>query len=47
MPEISEPVGSVSPKINSGDDYNHIKGRLASVITLFCSAQGHPIPVFR
>lgn len=47
VPKIPEPVGSVSPKVNSGDDYNNIKRRSETVITLFCNAQSHPIPVFR
>lgn len=43
-----EPVGSVSPKLHSGNDQKHMNGHLSSDITLMsCSAQAFPVPVFR
>ncbi|XP_070066223.1 cell adhesion molecule Dscam1 isoform X27 [Drosophila virilis] len=44
---ITEPVGSVSPKINTGEDYNHIKGRSALDLSLLCPAQAYPQPFYR
>lgn len=44
---LAEPVGSVSPKINTGDDYNHIKGKSAQDLSLLCPAQAYPQPFYR
>ncbi|KAL7736494.1 hypothetical protein ACLKA6_019693 [Drosophila palustris] len=41
-----EPVGSVSPKINTGDDYNHIKGKFSQDLSLLCPAQAYPQPFY-
>lgn len=44
---LAEPVGSVSPKINTGDDYNHIKGKSMQDLSLLCPAQAYPQPFYR
>ncbi|XP_034142438.1 Down syndrome cell adhesion molecule-like protein Dscam2 isoform X41 [Drosophila guanche] len=44
---ITEPVGSVGPKISSGEDYNHIKGKSSHDSSLLCPAQGYPKPFYR
>lgn len=42
-----EPVGSVSPKINAGDDFKHLKGKSKHDLNLLCPAQSYPTPVYR
>jgi hypothetical protein len=42
-----EPVGSVSPKISTGDDLKNVKVRLNESISLMCPAQAFPIPVYK
>lgn len=42
-----EPIGSVAPKVNSGDDLKAVKAELNKSITLLCPAQAYPMPVFR
>jgi len=42
-----EPIGSVSPKVNAGEDLKSVKGELKSHVNLLCPAQAYPTPVFR
>nr|XP_044249305.1 Down syndrome cell adhesion molecule-like protein Dscam2 isoform X14 [Drosophila takahashii] len=44
---ITEPVGSVSPKINTGEDFKHLKGKSSQALSILCPAQGYPQPFFR
>lgn len=44
---ILEPIGSVAPKVNSGDDLKAVKAEMSKSITLLCPAQAYPMPVFR
>ncbi|XP_043064040.1 Down syndrome cell adhesion molecule-like protein Dscam2 isoform X44 [Drosophila ficusphila] len=44
---ITEPVGSVSPKINTGEDLKHVKGKRGQDLSLLCPAQAYPQPFFR
>nr|XP_017031909.1 Down syndrome cell adhesion molecule-like protein Dscam2 isoform X12 [Drosophila kikkawai] len=44
---ITEPVGSVSPKIDTGEDFKHLKGKSSHDISLLCPAQAYPQPFFR
>ncbi|XP_017132758.1 Down syndrome cell adhesion molecule-like protein Dscam2 isoform X46 [Drosophila elegans] len=44
---ITEPVGSVSPKINTGEDFKHLKGKSGQDLSILCPAQGYPQPFFR
>lgn len=44
---ITEPVGSVSPKINVGDEFKITKIRNGSSTNILCPAQSYPVPVFR
>ena len=42
-----EPMGSVSPKISTGEDFKHIKGKSNHSLSLLCPAQAYPTPYFR
>jgi hypothetical protein len=42
-----EPIGSVAPKVGSGDDLKSVKTEQGKSSTLLCSAQAYPTPVFR
>lgn len=42
-----EPIGSVSPKINTHDRFSLLDARIGSNINLLCPAQAYPTPVFR
>ncbi|XP_052841722.1 cell adhesion molecule Dscam2 isoform X50 [Drosophila gunungcola] len=44
---ITEPVGSVSPKINTGEDFKNLKGKSGQDLSILCPAQGYPQPFFR
>lgn len=44
---ITEPVGSVSPKKNTGDDIKVIAAAQGRNIGILCPAQAYPTPVFR
>ncbi|XP_030242127.1 Down syndrome cell adhesion molecule-like protein Dscam2 isoform X29 [Drosophila navojoa] len=44
---ITEPVGSVGPKLTSGDDSRTTKVQLSHSITLLCPAQAFPVPFYR
>lgn len=43
----SEPIGSVAPKVNVGEDLKSVKAEMAKDLTLLCAAQAYPMPVFR
>lgn len=45
--DFIEPVGSVSPKLTTGDKTRNIDIRRKQNITLLCPAQAYPVPVFR
>lgn len=44
---FSEPVGSVSPKIQIGDEFKLIRQKSGEAVNLLCPAQAYPTPVFR
>ncbi|XP_017467259.1 PREDICTED: Down syndrome cell adhesion molecule-like protein Dscam2 isoform X43 [Rhagoletis zephyria] len=44
---ITEPVGSVAPKLTSGDDSRTVKAHGGQSVTLLCPAQAFPVPLFR
>lgn len=44
---VTEPVGSVSPKKNTGDDIKVIAAAQGRNIGILCPAQAYPTPVFR
>ncbi|XP_070851127.1 cell adhesion molecule Dscam1 isoform X10 [Drosophila suzukii] len=44
---ITEPVGSVGPRLTSGDDSRTVKVKLEASVTLLCPAQAYPVPVYR
>nr|2V5R_A Chain A, DSCAM [Drosophila melanogaster]2V5R_B Chain B, DSCAM [Drosophila melanogaster] len=44
---ITEPVGSVRPKVNPQDKHQFIDVELASSYSLLCMAQSYPTPSFR
>lgn len=44
---FSEPVGSVSPKVNSVNKFDSIFVESNHSATLICPAQSYPVPVFR
>ncbi|XP_070066212.1 cell adhesion molecule Dscam1 isoform X6 [Drosophila virilis] len=44
---ITEPVGSVGPKISVGERLKDAAAQLGSTFTLFCPAQSYPVPAFR
>lgn len=43
----SEPIGSVAPKVNVGEDLKSVKAEMTKDLTLLCAAQAYPMPVFR
>lgn len=45
--QILEPVGSVSPKFNAGDELNIVRSKMTLVVTLLCPAQSYPTPIYR
>ncbi|XP_035901254.1 Down syndrome cell adhesion molecule-like protein Dscam2 isoform X38 [Anopheles stephensi] len=44
---ITEPIGSVAPRLTSGDAMRVQVERLTANITLLCPAQSYPVPAFR
>ncbi|XP_050081290.1 cell adhesion molecule Dscam2 isoform X41 [Anopheles maculipalpis] len=44
---ITEPIGSVAPRLTSGDAMRVQVERLSANITLLCPAQSYPVPAFR
>lgn len=46
-PFCLEPMGSVSPKVSTGEDVKHTKVALQGSLSLICPAQAYPTPYFR
>ncbi|XP_034142415.1 Down syndrome cell adhesion molecule-like protein Dscam2 isoform X20 [Drosophila guanche] len=44
---ITEPIGSVSPKITNADDLKHVKVRSSLSLSLLCPGQAYPQPIYR
>nr|XP_036670179.1 Down syndrome cell adhesion molecule-like protein Dscam2 isoform X39 [Drosophila suzukii] len=44
---ITEPIGSVSPKITNSDDLKHVKVKRLHSLSLLCPAQAYPQPISR
>ncbi|XP_054089355.1 cell adhesion molecule Dscam2 isoform X48 [Zeugodacus cucurbitae] len=44
---ITEPVGSVSPRLTSGDKTRNVDIALGASQTMLCPAQAYPVPMFR
>ncbi|XP_034142443.1 Down syndrome cell adhesion molecule-like protein Dscam2 isoform X46 [Drosophila guanche] len=44
---ITEPVGSVGPRLTSGDESRILRVPLLAGATLLCPAQAYPVPFFR
>nr|XP_017093500.2 Down syndrome cell adhesion molecule-like protein Dscam2 isoform X4 [Drosophila bipectinata] len=44
---ITEPVGSVAPRVNKKDGFSHDSIRLGQTIAIFCPAQAYPVPFYR
>ncbi|KRF98088.1 uncharacterized protein Dwil_GK22019, isoform AY [Drosophila willistoni] len=44
---ITEPIGSVSPKITNADDLKHVKVKSFHSLSLLCPAQAYPQPIYR
>ena len=42
-----EPVGSVGPRLLTGNDIKVLIASINSIITLLCPAQAYPVPFFR
>lgn len=42
-----EPIGSVVPRLTSGDSSRSIIGSLLKNVTLVCPAQAYPVPLYR
>ncbi|XP_031640131.1 Down syndrome cell adhesion molecule-like protein Dscam2 isoform X20 [Contarinia nasturtii] len=44
---ITEPVSSVRPKFNEGDEFTVVRTRARNNVRLLCNAQSSPAPLFR
>ncbi|XP_019890710.1 cell adhesion molecule Dscam2 [Musca domestica] len=44
---ITEPIGSVAPRVNRKDEFNHDKIPLQGTIAIQCPAQAYPVPAYR
>ncbi|KRF98097.1 uncharacterized protein Dwil_GK22019, isoform BH [Drosophila willistoni] len=44
---ITEPVGSVAPKVNKKDEFSHDSIGLMGTIAIQCPAQSYPVPFYR
>nr|XP_036670164.1 Down syndrome cell adhesion molecule-like protein Dscam2 isoform X24 [Drosophila suzukii] len=44
---ITEPVGSVAPKVDIKDEINYARVALDHSLAIVCPAQSYPVPVFR
>ncbi|XP_043064020.1 Down syndrome cell adhesion molecule-like protein Dscam2 isoform X24 [Drosophila ficusphila] len=44
---ITEPVGSVAPRVNKKDGFSHDSIRRGRTIAIFCPAQAYPVPFYR
>lgn len=42
-----EPVGTVGPRLTSGDESRIVKIDCTKSATLLCPAQAYPVPLFR
>lgn len=40
-------MGSVSPKVSTGEDVKHTKVKESESLSLICPAQAYPTPYFR
>lgn len=47
MDLISEPVGSVAPRLTSGDESRVVRISTKHSFTLMCPAQSYPVPAYR
>lgn len=45
--QFKEPIGSVSPKVNTGDELNTLRREISKPVSLLCPAQAYPTPVYR
>lgn len=45
--QIKEPVGSVPPKINTGENIQVLRGDSGQSLNILCLAQSFPTPIFR
>ncbi|XP_043064025.1 Down syndrome cell adhesion molecule-like protein Dscam2 isoform X29 [Drosophila ficusphila] len=44
---ITEPVGSVAPKVDIKDEINYARAALGESLSIVCPAQSYPVPAFR
>lgn len=44
---VTEPIGSVSPKVHDGDKTGYMLRERGKPISLLCPAQAYPTPIFR
>lgn len=44
---ITEPVGSVAPKVDIKDEINYARAEVAHSFALICPAQSYPVPIYR
>ncbi|XP_067628011.1 cell adhesion molecule Dscam1 isoform X11 [Eurosta solidaginis] len=44
---ITEPVGSVAPKVDIKDEINYARAELGRSFALICPAQSYPVPIYR
>ncbi|XP_050054055.1 cell adhesion molecule Dscam2 isoform X25 [Aphis gossypii] len=44
---ITDPIGTVIPKVPTKSKFDHVDGVFEQNIVLLCETQGHPVPVFR
>ncbi|XP_032292769.1 cell adhesion molecule Dscam1 isoform X12 [Drosophila virilis] len=44
---ITEPVGSVAPKVDIKDEINYARAALNQSLAIVCPAQSYPVPTFR
>nr|XP_044249298.1 Down syndrome cell adhesion molecule-like protein Dscam2 isoform X7 [Drosophila takahashii] len=44
---ITEPVGSVAPKVNKNDEFSHDRIGIGGIVALRCPAQSFPVPFYR
>ncbi|KMY91950.1 Down syndrome cell adhesion molecule-like protein Dscam2 isoform X46 [Drosophila simulans] len=44
---ITEPIGSVAPRVNRKDEFNHDRIKSSKTISIQCPAQAFPVPVYR
>ncbi|XP_030242125.1 Down syndrome cell adhesion molecule-like protein Dscam2 isoform X24 [Drosophila navojoa] len=44
---ITEPVGSVAPKVDIKDEINYARAALNHSLAIVCPAQSYPVPMFR